>query len=235
MALFQGLYLFEIVLMILGVVLFLVALVMLRTPPISTKLPLFVVAVAMIAWPSVKSLQYKDGVVQIDTNTQALLNNPTDTSARSAVQASLPGIAARSASDPRSALILARAQYALGDQSAAEASLAQALQADPNNPEALKLKSRIESINQLQALTAEVTKNPANTAVKEQLRKQVTEVAETPLANPNALAILASAQAAAGEPQKALNTANRLLKIQPTSETAIKLHESVAAEAAPKK
>ena len=78
---FAGLYLGEIVLLVLGVVLFVVLLGALRKALAAGRsyaglLPFFLVTIVMIGYPSIKSLQYKDGMLQIENDT-ATVESPT--------------------------------------------------------------------------------------------------------------------------------------------------------------
>jgi len=78
-----GLYLGEVVLLVLGVALFIVLLGALRRALAAGKsyaglLPFFLVTIAMIGYPSIKSIQYKSGMVEIDKDTEAVESSSTD-------------------------------------------------------------------------------------------------------------------------------------------------------------
>jgi len=87
-----GLYAGEVVLLVLGVALFIVLLGALRKALSAGKsyaglLPFFLVTIAMIGYPSIRSIQYKEGMLEIDTDTSKVENAGSD--AESAKEAAL--------------------------------------------------------------------------------------------------------------------------------------------------
>src|SRR5690242_1938013 len=118
MALFYGLYLFEVVLLVLGIVFFIVLLFafgyyMNQNRSITPLLAFFVVAIAMIGYPSIKSIQIKDDMVTIEKETQRLEANPTDASARTALQQTVAKLEQRPISNVPDLTAIAKAQFAL--------------------------------------------------------------------------------------------------------------------------
>src|SRR6266700_8163783 len=90
----EGLYPGETVLLILGTVLFVVLIFafvyqLTRQRSLGPLLGFFVVPIVMIGYPSIRSIEFKDGVVSIDKTTQQLLSNPTDASVRESLQKQL--------------------------------------------------------------------------------------------------------------------------------------------------
>ena len=82
-SLFEGLYLHEIVLMILGVVLFFALLGIIifkvkRNHPIWQLGVIFIIPVIMIGYSTIKRIQFKDIVIEIENDAKALKNDPTD-------------------------------------------------------------------------------------------------------------------------------------------------------------
>jgi len=200
MALFDGLYLYEIVLLICGVVFFLGLLVALFWKVFSNQeyknlLAFFVLPIAMIGFPSITSIQVKDGVVEIDKTTHELQSKPQDQQARAALQAQVSKIETRPFKDPTLLATLARAQFALGDESKAESNLNTALAAAPNLAPAVELKSKIELTKNLRAQTAAAESQPDNAKAREELRITYTKLSQLPIANPKAIETLSKAQA----------------------------------------
>jgi len=222
MSFLQGLHLYEILLMILGVILFFRVLFLMKSSPKSAA-AYFIVSAIFIGWPSVKSIEFGKITVELNNQTEELLKNPTDTATRQAVAENLKKIEGRSSSDPHIATIIARAQFATGNETAAEANLNQALKADPKLPEALALRQKIASIQKLDKLTEQVKSNPQNEAAKQELTQHLAQVAKEPIANPNALATLAQAQAAVGNKQEAAGNAAKALQISPNLKRANEL------------
>ena len=226
MSLLQGLHLYELVMMVLGVILFLRALFLMKSNPKST-VAYFLVAAIFIGWPSVKSIQFLGVVTNLNSDTDKLLQNPTDTTTRQAVEENLKMVEGRPTSDARTAAVIARAQFAVGNETAAETNLKQALQTDPKLPEAVALQQKIASIQNLGQLTQQVKTNPQDGAAKQQLATHLAQVENEPLANPSALAKVAQAQAAIGNQQAAVRAADKVLKINPNSAAALELKRTI--------
>jgi hypothetical protein len=152
MQLFDGLYLYEIILLVLGVVMFLVLLYFLVSylkngKPVASLLLFFAISLVMIAYPSIQSFDISATEVKIQTVSAQLEKNPTDNTARLALTKDVAAIADRPLSDPTAITNLARAQLALGNTAAAQQNVQKALQAAPNSTAALQLKNRIELEN----------------------------------------------------------------------------------------
>ena len=232
MALFYGLYLFEVVLLVLGIVFFIVLLLafgyyMKQNRSITPLLAFFVMAIAMIGYPSIKSIQIKDDMVTIEKETRNLEANPTDASTRTALQQTVAKLEQRPISNAPDLTAIAKAQFALGNDAQAASAANKALQSDPQATEAKNLKSKIDQINRLHVLAATVEANPADTNARAQLQSSVTELSSTKLANPKALTELARGQAALGDHQKALETANTAVAISPASTETRQLRDSI--------
>jgi tetratricopeptide (TPR) repeat protein len=227
MSLLQGLHLYEIVLMVLGVILFIRALFLMKSSPKSGA-AYFLISAIFIGWPSVKSIEFGEITVELNNQTEELLKNPTDTVTRQAVVENLKKIEGRSTSDPHIITLIARAQFATGNEAAAETNLNQALKADPKLPEALALRQKIASIQKLDQLTEQVKSNPQNEAAKQELTQHLAQVAKEPIANPNALATVAQAQAAVGNKQEAAGNAAKALQISPNVKRASELKNLAA-------
>jgi len=226
MSLLDGLLLYEIVMMVLGVILFFYALVLLKSTPKTGMGCLFVCAI-FIGWPSIQSLEFKDGEFKVEKATDKLEKDPTDAQARQIVKDNLPKLEGRPVRNPQVATAIARAQFAIGNEDAAEASLSQALKANSQLPEALALREKTASIQKLDLLTKQVESNPQNETAKQELTQQLTQVVKEPIANPNALAKVAQAQAAIGNRSAAVSAAEKVSKISPNSAVAMELNRTI--------
>jgi tetratricopeptide (TPR) repeat protein len=221
-ALTQGLYPFEIVLLFGGMALLLVLLVGLiaclvrgRVPAL--LVPLFIISIVMIAYPSVQSIKYKDLTVTLNNQLRQVLANPTDPNSRNSLAHVTDQVASRPAKDAATIAILASAQYALGNEQSAKQNLNKALQIDPSQPVAITLRNKIVSVEKLQQLSDTVQKDPANAAARQQLQEVTSQVSRTPLANPKALVILATAQKLTGNEEAAQRTEKKALAINPNA------------------
>ncbi len=218
-ALTQGLYPFEIVLLFGGIVLLIILLAGLVAGLIRGKIPsmlvsLFIIAILMIAYPSVQSIKYKDLTVTLNDQLKQMLQNPTDPNVRNNVAELTNKVAARPTSVAATVATLASAQYALGKQQPAQENLNKALQLDPQQPTALELKSKIVSVGRLQQLTSTVQREPVNGAARQQLEEAAAEVDRMPLANPQALTSLAKAQQIMGNEEAAQQTEKKAMAIR---------------------
>lgn len=219
MNLLAGMYLYEIVLMVLGVVLFIVLVVaflyqLMHQKDVKVLLGFFILPIVMIGYPSVQSVQYQNGVLTLQKATDELQSKPTDTALRTSLQNQVAQIGGRPSSDAKDLAIVAKAQYALGDEQAAKRNLAKALSIDPKLPVALLLQHKITVIDNLGRLAS----GPITTTGPEhaELQKNLAEASKLHIASPTALFKVAEAQAALGQHEAALKTANTAVTIDPS-------------------
>src|ERR1700739_2443621 len=91
MNLFDGLYPYEIVLLLLGVILFFVLVVILNVlvrqgRSIAPLLLFFIVPVLMIGFPAISKVKFDRNGVEIDKAAAALARNPSDGSAKTKLE-----------------------------------------------------------------------------------------------------------------------------------------------------
>ncbi len=233
----QGLYPGEVVLLIAGIVLlglFIFAFLyqLLHQRSITALLGFFVIPIICIGYPSIESIQYKDGVLTVNKATDQLVDHPENPQARAALEQKIQLLAPRIANSPADAATLAKAQFALGHEADAAQNLEKALQAKPDLPEALALKSKMQVAQNLQSLAAKVEQDPSNQQAKADLQTNVTAATQLKWANPNAITSLAQAQTALGDHNAALKTIDKAVAIAPKSTTALNLKQTIAARAA---
>lgn len=200
---FDGLYNYEIVMLVLGVLLFLVALIKLIKKVSAGLVVFFLLAIAMIGYPSIQSIQYQKGVFSLNKNVHDLEAQPGNQALRVSVQQDLGKIEARPGSDSAN-LTIATARFALGDEAAAKAKLAAVKNTD--SADAKELNQKIELSDKLKALSARVETAPEDTAAKAQLHQAVSQAGQLRIANPKLLQSMDHAQA--------------LLKAQPATQLA---------------
>lgn len=148
MKFFQGLYSYEIVLIILGTVLFLLLAVLLawmifRNREYRQILPFFLIPLLMIGFPGIKKITYENGKVELEKTTREVKASPADTTARAELARQVLEIRNRAASDPTGLVSVARANLVLGDTIKAEKAVNEALDLDPGMTEANDLAKRI--------------------------------------------------------------------------------------------
>lgn len=217
---FDGLYVFEWVLMALGVILFIVLVIaffyqLTHNRSVGVLLAFFLVPIAMIGYPSLQSIQISDNKVSLEKKADAVLANPADTTARNELQQQVEKLSSRSFADPATLTTLSKAEFALGNDQVAKNNLEKALQKDPQLPAAKQLQIKIDSLDRLAPLTAQVKSNPTDEKAKAELNQTLNTVAQQPVANPAALLKVAQAQAALGDHAKAEKNIAIVQKINP--------------------
>jgi tetratricopeptide (TPR) repeat protein len=232
MKFFDGLYPYEIVMLVLGVLLFLVLIIafvvlVMRGKAYSKLFAFFVIPIVMVGFPGIKSLEISESVVKIDTYTRAIQENPTDNNLRESLEKEVASVSGRPLVDPHVSVTIARAQIALGDNAAADGNVKKALKEAPQLPAALELKKRIELDRNLAALVSQVEQNPNDVAAKAKLTNTVSEVGHLKIANPVTISNLARAQAVLGDKVKAQANVDKALSINPNLAPAIQLKKQI--------
>lgn len=218
MNIFQGLYPYEILIMGLGALLFVVLLIaliiyLIRGKSVVGLLVFFLLSLGMLGYPRLKSIQYKDGLVSMEFFEQQLQQHPEDLQARAGLSKGLQTVQGRPA-DARSSLIIAKAQWALGNEQAALASLQPAVREPSTSRDATALSQRIENVRQLEQLTTKAEQN--GTAVdKAELEQHLSQVIREPVVNPQTAATVARAHAILGQNEQAAKSAQKALTINP--------------------
>jgi len=238
MKLFDGLYLYEIVLLVLGVLLFLALLIaflvfVFRGRPYRGLLVFFAIPIVMIGYPSIKSIEFDKDVVKIEKFTRELKDNPTDPAVRNELGRAVNDVAGRPSSRPAKLAVLGSAQFALGNESAASETLQKAIQADPKAPEVLALQHRIEIARTLDRLATQVESDPNDAAARAELSRTLSEASQMQFANPQALTNIARAEAVVGSPAKAREHADKALAIDPSSHAARRVKMRIDGTLAP--
>ena len=199
MTLPDGMYLYEVVLLMCGALLFLVLLIaflrlVFTNRPYLKLLPFFLLPVAMMGFPSISSIKVNDGVVEIEKKVHQLQERPDDKELRASLQADVSNVSARPFKNPKTLTTIAQAQFALGQDKTAEATLDQALKVAPTLAPATDLKTKMQLTKNLTALTTAAESQPENTQVREELQQTYSKLSQQPVANPNALSTLSKAK-----------------------------------------
>ena len=225
MSFLDGLYAYEVILLGLGVLLFLVLVVCLaarifRGQSFAGLLLFFAVPIVMISYPGLQSVEIGSNGVKLTKELAALEKDPQNDSLRASVELTLADLSSRPISNPKLSVSMARAQIALGNDSAAEAQLDKTLQESPKSQGALELKNRINLDRSLADLTKRVEDNPTDTAAKTMLDSTAREVAQQPLASPKTMLNLARAKTALGNQEEAKAYLDTVLAIDSNLTTA---------------
>ena len=236
-----GLYLHEIILMVMGALLFLVLLILLvysviRKRDLKLMLMSFLLPVLMIGFSSVKKVQYNELIIELQHKTQRLEEKPGDQQLKAEVEQIVATVTARPNEYSADALVtVARAQSALGNEAQALTTVTKALEIAPQLPEAAQLKTDIveqqnlkQDATELEKKAEQLEKNPNDPNLKREVSDKISKVAarttrnpKVTTRNPEVLVKLARAQKAVGQEEEAIKTAKQAVKIDPNSATRV--------------
>jgi hypothetical protein len=172
---FAGLYWYEVVLLVLGVVFFVMLLMALRRNLAADKsyaglIPFFVLSIAMMGYPSITSIEYNNGMVQISTAAEQIDQHPNDPQnkvLKEQLQAQLSRWQRR-ASNAQDLATVAKARDVLDAKEAKNGKSAEAVpdqQAKDN-----ELRQRVLT------LTDQSEKNSKDAGLRNQLKEAVNEL-----------------------------------------------------------
>jgi tetratricopeptide (TPR) repeat protein len=230
--LLNGLFGYEIVLGGLGTLLFLLLIPMLlrqvwRDKPYGGLLAFFILPIAMIGFPGLKSIQYSNGVISLEKDASQLQQDPTNTALREKVAQQVAEVNSRPSTDPDTKTKVAQAQFDLGDHAAAEAAVDQALKAQPQLPAAVQLKARIVTDRRLRDLSEKLAANPADATARQELTVVAHEAAKQSIASPEMLVNIAASEAAIGHTAEAATFNKKALAINPNLQRARILQQQI--------
>jgi len=142
---FDGLHSYEIVLMVLGIVMFvMLAAVMFlyvyRERKLTTLLPFFMLPVVMIGFPAFQKISFGNEIVSVEKALATAEANPGDAKAKAQLEESVKQVAKRPTTDPKVNLTLARAYKALGQRDRALDRVDSALKVNPRSNAAMRLR-----------------------------------------------------------------------------------------------
>ena len=148
---FDGLYLYEVVLLFLGAVLFLVLVVafilfVIKNRSIKPLLLFFAISVLMMGFPAISKVKFDKDGVEIDKITRELADNPSDVAAKTKLENLIGETKSRLIESPKGLVKIARAEAVLGNHDKALHTLNQALNSNPKLETAKDLKSRLETV-----------------------------------------------------------------------------------------
>jgi hypothetical protein len=116
----EGLKSYEIVLLIMGVLLFLTLLfvlicLILQKRAYKGLLLFFVFPIVMVGFPGIQKIKFDNGVIEVETLTATVEQDPTNVEAKNQLEVQLKAIGNRSVSKPSTLKIMEKAYMAVGD------------------------------------------------------------------------------------------------------------------------
>jgi len=144
--LFEGLYFYEVILIVLGTLMFIILLFILlylviKNRPFKKLGLLFIFPILMIAYSSIQKISYDQGMVSISKYTRELSNNPTDSNAIALLTEELESLRGREFNDPEINLLIGQAYLATGNNDLAIEYAGIALQGDSSLSSATQITS----------------------------------------------------------------------------------------------
>lgn len=136
----------QIAMLVAGVVLFVAALVCLfKRFPTALVIILFVMAVVMIGFPSIKTFKVPGAEVDLKDSLAVVEKNPNDAAARDKLTAQAAQLSKQPNLTPETRVTLSKAQLVLGQRAQAAATLQSALREKPNLKVDPKLRAMMEA------------------------------------------------------------------------------------------
>ena len=229
---FQGLYVYEIAMLIGGCLLFMALLLglvicIVKNRSMAGLYPFFLLTIVMIGFPAYSKIQISKDGVELDKQTHDLQANPTDQNLRAMVAGETARLADRPIQDPAILANVARAQIALGNNQAAQSTVEKIAQVSPQNSNLLELRERLNLDKSLAGLTATVEQHPDDAAAKTQLAQTVATASKQQIASPVTILNLAKGHALLGNVGEARINANKALQITPKSPQALELSKKL--------
>src|SRR5215217_111528 len=125
MSFFDGLYPYEIVMLLCGVLLFLVLVgglivYFVRGKALTGLLIAFAIPIVMMGFPGISSMSYNNARLDLKRQIAKVQEDPKDPAAREELEKTTAKIEEREASNPQTLTDLSQAQFILGDQEKAK-------------------------------------------------------------------------------------------------------------------
>lgn len=241
MKLFEGLYSYEIILLCLGVLLFIVVLAMMiiytiQKRSVNELISYFIVTIIMIAYPSVKKFSFDKWSLELDRNVKEVEKDPSSSVKRSQMENALTKIENRPTHNSQRLLDYAKAQAILGDTVKAISFVDKALALSPGNKNAEILQNRFNTRQvQIEKIIKDYEANRVDNNIRARLQTKVAGFAESPSANTSELLTAAKANALLGDTSKVISFTDAVLKKDSKNTSATDLRKKFSMKPAVKK
>ncbi len=207
-----GLYLYEIILLILGTILFLALTAILifhviKQRPIKNLLYFFGIPIIMIGFPSIQSFQLGKDLVQIEKTKQQIARNPDNTELKEDLKKQLNNIETRPIDDPEILSQIAEAEAATGDSVSALETVERILNDNPGTKAIIPLQKKLDkpTIGIKRDLKL-LEKNPNDQQAKDNLNSRLERLEQSDKITPYEGVQAARAYAVLGNKDKAIRS-----------------------------
>lgn len=222
---FDGLYFYELILVVLGILLFITLLIILiiyvaQKRALSKVLfSFFILPIAMIGFPGYQKITFDKGVVAIEKLNKELAANPSDESISTKLEKALSNVEERPVTNSEINLEIAKAQAGIGDTLKALVSVDKAIKNNSGSAEATDLKEQLNTPGvRFEKLTEEVEKKPDDPQLRLNLIEAASNLEKNSNTDPTTVKRLTKSYIALGDTTKVLNYADTLSKIDPKTQ-----------------
>jgi hypothetical protein len=226
--------LYELVLAALGIILFISAIIFTALKrDVKLVISMYLISIIMIAFPALSKIAFAEVTLEVqrlECINQKLVDTPTDTSLRSRAQNQIEVIKkdGLDSTNASTVAIVANANALLGDSVKAAQWADKGLQFNPDSKPLLDLRDnvltprvRVEyQINKLQ-------QNPGDSAIKEQLKQDVTQLEKNAPRNTSLFTTLYKAKLLLGDTAQAEKFVDSALQHNPANKEAIDLKKNL--------
>jgi len=235
MGLSEGLYPYEIVLLFLGAVMFLILLIfliyfVLKRRSIKTLLAFFSIPIIMIGYPSIQSIKFGDLIEIAKESAKQVAEKPGDKQAEENLRASLSKIEARPIRNPAILLTLAKAHGVLGDTLESLKYADSVLAINTASPDAVNSQVRTEAVRiKTDVSIANFREDAGDSAKHSMLVAYLRDLEKADSLDPAGFMTIARGYAALGDSSRSIFYADSALRIEPDLGEAIVLRRQMGA------
>jgi hypothetical protein len=243
MSIFTGLYGYEIIMLVLGVVLFLVLIFILlrsvvKDQPWGKMVPFFLLPIFMIGFPSFKKLSYDDGKIELEKVTHSLSSDPTDTATRKQAEEAIQSLEGRGQRDAGALVAIAGAHWALGNYDSCQRLVAKAEGLSPEDSTlrtqiaALQAKVQLhnqfkEDVGLLEGYLRRIQSGDKDTTLAGSMAAILDSLKKPLYVSDRDALVISKVYVALDQPSKALQVADKIVASEPTSDSLIRFRETL--------
>lgn len=214
--LLDGLFLYEITLLILGALLFLVLIVLLTVKvatrqPIKVLIPFFIIPILMIGFPGIEQFNFMNGMAELKTKINRAIEEPDNEELMAEIRESVERYSARPVRVPQNLVVFGEAYEVLDRSDEAKNIANSVLEKQPDFSPALQLRSRIE-INET---ARKVQENPEDQQIQRELERKVSTFEPRSERDPRNFLSIARAYDVLGNTSKAEALADSVTIMRP--------------------
>lgn len=246
MSIFNGLYGYERVMMVLGILLFVVLLFVLlrnviKDKPVGALSFFFMLPILMIGFPSFQKISYNDGKLELDKAAHSLAADPTDSASRRQVESDVQKLQGRAEGDPKGLVALASAHWALGNYDSCQRLTQKALQLAPADTavrqQVAVLQTKIDLHNQfktniekLNSYLTQVGAGDKSAGIAEGISFILDTLKKPTYVSEKDALTISKAYVALNQPAKAVQIVDKIIQSGQAADSVVKFKASVVSD-----